>query len=85
MKKVRDEGAPESEKHTFVVGKVVLHGAKGQLLLEAIDLVQEQDDRGLDEPSRIANRVEQCESLLHTVHSLIFEQKLIVFRYGNKE
>ena len=35
---------------TFIIRKVILHGAHGQLLLEAIDLVQEQDDAGLGEP-----------------------------------
>ena len=36
---------------TLVVGEVVLHRADGKLLLEAIDLVEEQNDRGLDEPA----------------------------------
>lgn len=64
---------------TLVVGEVVLHGADGKLLLEPIDLVQEQNDRGLDEPSRVANAVEEGKSFLHTVDSLIFEEQLVVF------
>lgn len=36
---------------TFVVWEVVLHGADGQLLLEAINLVEEENDRCLGEPS----------------------------------
>ena len=63
---------------TFVVGEVVLHWADWELLLEAIDLVQEQDNRSLDEPTGVANRVEQCERLLHTVDGLILEEKLVV-------
>jgi len=70
---------------TFVVGEVVLHRAYGELLLESVDLVQEKDDAGLDEPSRIADTVEKCKSFLHTVHSFVFEQKLVVFRNGNQE
>lgn len=70
---------------TLIVREVVLHGADGQLLLEAIDLVEEQNDGGLDEPSRVANRVEQCEGFLHTVDRLIFEKQLIVFGDGNQE
>lgn len=70
---------------TFVVREVVLHRAHGKLLLEPIDLVQEQNYAGLDEPPGIANAVEKSESLLHTVDSLIFEQKLIVFRDGDQE
>ncbi len=70
---------------TFVVGEVVLHGAHGQLLLESIDLVQEQDDGGLDEPPRVADGVEQCESFLHTVDRLVFEQELVVLGDGDQE
>jgi len=35
---------------SFVVWEVILHWADGQLLLESIDLVQEQDNRCLNEP-----------------------------------
>lgn len=70
---------------TLVIREVVLHRADRQLLLEAVDLVQEQDDRRLDEPSRVADRVEQCQRLLHPVHRLIFEQHLVVFRDGHQE
>jgi hypothetical protein len=63
----------------FVVREVVLHGADGQLLLESIDLVEEKNDRCLDEPPRVANAVEQGQGFLHTVDSLIFEEQLIVF------
>lgn len=70
---------------TLIVGEVVLHGADRQLLLEAIDLVQEENDGSLDEPSRVANRVEQCQSFLHTVDRLIFEEQLVVFRNGDQE
>ena len=36
---------------TLVVGEVVLHGADGKLLLEAIDLVEEENDGCLCKPS----------------------------------
>jgi hypothetical protein len=74
-----------SAVHTFVVREVVLHGAHGELLLESIDLVQEQDDRGLYKPSRVADGVEQCEGLLHSVHGLILEKQLVVLRNSDKE
>jgi hypothetical protein len=69
----------------LVVGEVVLHGADGQLLLESIDLVKEQNDRCLDEPSRVADGVEEREGLLHTVDGLILEQQLVVFGNGDEE
>lgn len=58
---------------SLVVGEVVLHGADRQLLLEAIDLVEEENDRSLDEPAGVADRVEQGERFLHTIDGLIFE------------
>ena len=70
---------------TFIVWKVILHRAHWQLLLEPVDLVQEQDDAGLNEPPRIADAVEKCKSFLHTIHGLIFEQQLVVFGNGDKE
>jgi len=70
---------------TLVVGEVVLHGADGQLLLEAVDLVKEENDRRLDEPPRVANRVEQGERFLHTIDGLIFEQELVIFRDSDQE
>lgn len=70
---------------TLVVREVVLHRADRELLLEAVDLVEEENDRGLDEPSRVADGVEQRERFLHTVHGLIFEQELVVFGDGDKE
>jgi len=42
----------------FVVREVVLHRAYWKLLLESIDLVQEEDDGRLNEPPRVADRVE---------------------------
>jgi hypothetical protein len=70
---------------TFVIWEVVLHWAGRQLLLEAINLVQEQNDGSLDKPPRIADRIEESESFLHTVDSLVFEQQLIVLGNGDKE
>lgn len=70
---------------TLVVGEIVLHRADGQLLLESIDLVQEENDGRLDEPTGIANRVKQGQGFLHTVDGLILKEKLIVFGNGNQE
>lgn len=70
---------------TLIVGEVVLHGADGQLLLEAVDLVEEENDRGLNEPARVANRVEQGKGFLHAVDSLILEQQLVVLGDGDQE
>jgi hypothetical protein len=69
----------------LVVGEVVLHGADGQLLLEAIDLVEEENDRGLDEPTRVADGVEQSECFLHTVDGLVLEQQLVILGNGDQE
>ena len=71
--------------HTFVVGEVVLHRAHRKLLLESIDLVQEKDDGRLHEPPRVADGVEQCQCLLHTVDRLVFEEQLIVLGDGDQE
>jgi len=69
----------------FVVREVVLHRAHWEFLLESINLVQEQDDRCLDEPSGIADGVEQSKGLLHTVDSLVFKKQLIIFGNSNEE
>lgn len=70
---------------TLVVGEVVLHRADGQLLLEAIDLVEEENDGGLDEPSGVADGIEQGQGFLHTVHGLVLKQQLIVLGDGDQE
>lgn len=69
----------------LIVGEVVVHGADGQLLLEAINLVEEENDRCLCEPPRVADGVEQCQGFLHTVDGLIFEEQLIVLGDGDQE
>lgn len=69
----------------LVIGEVVLHRANGELLLEAIDLVEEENDRGLDEPPGVADRVEQSQGFLHTVDGLVFEEQLVVLGDGDKE
>ena len=70
---------------TLVVGEVVLHRAHGELLLETVDLVEEKNDGGLDEPTGVADRVEQSQGLLHTVDGLIFEKQLVVLGNGDQE
>ena len=39
----------------FIVWEIILHRGNRKLFLEPVDLVQEQDDRGFDEPARVAN------------------------------
>jgi len=70
---------------TLVVREVVLHWADRELLLESVDLVQEKDNTGLDEPSRVADRVEESEGFLHTVDRLVFEEQLVVLGNGDQE
>lgn len=70
---------------SLVVGEVVFHGADRQLFFEPIDLVQEQDYRRLDEPSRVADGVEKGQGLLHSVDGLIFEQQLVVLGNSDEE
>lgn len=75
----------KSGTHTFKIREVIVHGAHRQLLLKPIDLVEEQDDAGLDEPSRVADTVEQCKSFLHAIHCFVLEQKLVVLGDGDQE
>lgn len=44
-----------------VLGEVVDEGHLGQLLLEDVDLVQEENNRRAQEPSRVDDRLEQHE------------------------
>lgn len=69
----------------LVIGEVVLHRADGQLLLESIDLVEEENDGGLDEPPGVADGVEQSQGFLHTVDGLVLEQQLVVLGDGDQE
>ena len=59
---------------TFIIREVILHWAHRQFLLESINLIQEKDDAGLDEPPRVADAVEKSERLLHSVHRFILEK-----------
>lgn len=70
---------------TLVIREVVLHRADRQLLLEPIDLVEEENDGRLDEPPRVADRIEESEGFLHAVDRLIFEKKLIILGDSDKE
>ena len=72
-------------KLAFIIREIVLHGGDGEFLLESVDLVQEQDDRSLDEPSRVADGIKKSKSLLHPVDCFIFEEELIILRYGHEK
>ena len=69
----------------FIIREIILHRGHREFLLKPVDLVQKQDDRGLDKPSGVADGVEESESFLHSVYSLIFEEQLVVLRYSNQE
>lgn len=69
----------------FIIREIVLHRGDREFLLKPVDLVQKQDDRGLDKPSGVADRVKECESFLHSVDGFVFEEQLIVLGDGNEE
>jgi hypothetical protein len=50
-----------------VVWEVVAERAPRELVREEVDLVQEEDDRRLDEPAAVRDRVEERQRLLHPV------------------
>lgn len=72
-------------RSTFIIREIVLHRGDREFLLKPVDLVQKQDDRGLDKPSGVADRVKECESFLHSVDGFVFEEQLIVLGDGNEE
>lgn len=43
---------------TRIIGEIVAQGRSGQLLLENIDLIEEQNDTGSHKPARVDYRVE---------------------------
>lgn len=50
-----------------VVGEVVAERRPGELDLEDVDLVQEKNDAGSHEPTRIHNRVEKKQAFHHAI------------------
>ena len=56
-----------------------------QFLGKEIDLVEEEYDGSLDEPSRVTDRVEEGQGFLHSVHCGVFVECLIVFGEGDEE
>lgn len=70
---------------SLVVGEVVFHGADRELLLESVDLVEEKNDAGLNEPPGVTDAVKESQSLLHTVDGLVLEQKLVVLGDSDEE
>lgn len=83
--KPRQNTKGRKEGLTIIVIKVFDHGRDRQLLSEAINLVHEQNNRRLDKPLGIADRVKQCQGLLHAVHGLVLEQQLVVLGDGHQE
>ena len=51
----------------------------------AHNLVEEEDDRRPDEPSRVADGVKERQGLLHTVDVLVFVEELVVLGDGDEE
>lgn len=70
---------------SVVIWEVIAQGRMCQFLLEQIDLVQEEDDRGLDEPARVADGIEKSEGFLHSVDGFVFIEHLVVFGQGDEE
>ncbi|KAG5463361.1 MAG: hypothetical protein BJ554DRAFT_8207 [Olpidium bornovanus] len=68
-----------------VVGEQLGQRRDEELLFEHVDLVQEEDDRRVDEPARVADRVEEREGLLHPVDVLVLEEHLVVLGDGDEE
>ena len=50
-----------------VLGKVAVEGHLGQLDLEHVRLIEEQDDRSPQEPPRVDDRLEESQRLGHAV------------------
>ena len=48
---------------TIVIREIILQRRPRQFFLEQIDLVQEENDGGLDEPARVTDGIEKSESL----------------------
>ena len=69
----------------FIIREIVLHGGHWEFLLKPVDLVQKQDDRGLDKPSGVADGVKEGESFLHSIDGLVFKEQLVVLGDGNEE
>jgi hypothetical protein len=47
--------------------KVLFNGAGQQLVLEPINLVEKEDDGGLDKPAAVADRVKEGKGFLHSI------------------
>lgn len=70
---------------TRVVGEVVDQGRSAELLLEQIDLVEEEDDARPHEPPRVDHRVEEDETLHHSVLHIASAVSLLEARLRTKE
>lgn len=68
-----------------VVWKVLRKGTRAKLLPEDVCLVQKEDNRGMVEPARIHNVVEELKGLNESILARIFGQQLVIFAQGNAE
>jgi hypothetical protein len=66
-----------------VIRVVHLQWAVRQFLSERIDLVEKQDGRSFDEPSRVTDGIKQIESFLHATDGLVFKEGLVIIRDSN--
>lgn len=66
-----------------VVGEIVDQGRATELLTEKINLVEEEDDAGPHEPSRVHYRIEENKTFHHTVlHVSVSRASKTIFREG---
>ena len=69
---------------TCILSEADGEGGAEDLLLEEILLVEEEDDRGVTEPFVVANRVEQFQTLLHSIlgKKTLVKQDIITFSFN---
>ncbi|KAI3493002.1 hypothetical protein L1887_42377 [Cichorium endivia] len=61
-----------------VFGKVLGERLLGDLLLENVNLVEKEDDRGAQEPSAVDHRLKEHQRLGHAVLPALLQQHLVV-------
>eukprot|EP01136_Pigoraptor_vietnamica_P040514 Opistho-1_new@12503 len=61
-----------------VLGEAHGEGRLGDLLGEEVRLVEEENDRRLEEPLRVADGVKQLDALVHAVRRLVLREHLVV-------
>lgn len=70
---------------TRVVGETDAQRASLDLLLEQVLFVQKENDRRVDEPLVVADRVEEAQRLVHSVGRLVLVEHLVVLAQRHAE